>query len=62
MSATNESQALFMCPPERIWAVLCGEKFFSRWYGYPEPLELIEIDPGFSVGAKLTFKNRRSFA
>ncbi|NLC79196.1 MAG: hypothetical protein GX683_05685 [Ruminococcaceae bacterium] len=49
--------AEFYCPRSVVWHILTSCGTYKDWYGYPEPLDLIETVPEFSLGAKLMFKD-----
>ncbi len=49
--------AEFYCPKNVVWHILTSCATYKEWYGYPEPLDLIETVPEFSLGARLIFKD-----
>lgn len=50
----------FVCAPDVVWKVLTDASSYQRWFGWPESLELLEVDPGFVLGGKLNFRNSGS--
>lgn len=49
--------AEFYCPKNVVWHILTSCDSYREWYGFPEPLDLIETVPEFSLGARLIFKD-----
>ncbi|MDO4566910.1 MAG: SRPBCC family protein [Oscillospiraceae bacterium] len=60
MSASCDTVSLeFGCSPEQVWAVLTDAARYGEWYGYPRSLEIVEVDPAFTAGGKISFKGLR---
>lgn len=47
----------FHCADTVVFDLLTNPKSYREWYGFPLPRELIEAEPGISLGAKLTFRD-----
>ncbi|MBQ9960033.1 MAG: SRPBCC domain-containing protein [Oscillospiraceae bacterium] len=50
----------FVCDVQTVWQVLTDASAYKDWFGWPETLDLLEVDPGFRLGGKLTFRNSAS--
>lgn len=60
MSASCETVSLeFGCSPEKVWSVFTDANRYGEWYGYPRALELVEVEPSFTAGGKLSFGGMR---
>ncbi|MCL2539180.1 MAG: hypothetical protein FWE66_02465 [Oscillospiraceae bacterium] len=53
---TVSAVADFLCSAAAVWQVLTREESYKNWFGFPKQDELVFVDPGFSVGGKLSFK------
>ena len=50
----------FVCDAQTVWHVLTDASSYKDWFGWPETLDLLEVDPAFQLGGKLTFRNSAS--
>ena len=60
MGSSKTVSEHFVCAPEIVWKVLTDASSYGRWFGWPESLELLEVEPGFVLGGKLNFRNSSS--
>ena len=46
----------FSCSASAVWRVLTKEQSYKEWFGYPKTSDLSFIEPGFVIGARLSFR------
>ena len=57
---TVSAVADFPCSAAAVWQMFTREQGYKEWFGFPVREDLVFVDPGFSVGGKLSFKGRHT--